>query len=448
MNIGSVEQHGGSAPFAPHADGELFVDRSQGWEREKQNDVGDVTVSGSSNPLKMGQLSKAGTSKKSLGDAMATDKSSVKRAKGITVKAEKKTRRKKKWRKPRDKPNRPLSAYNLFFARERALMLGDDAPTPEQEALKKRVHCKTHGKIGFAVMARTIGAKWKSLEPEQKKVFEDMAKKEKDRYQIELGAWKEAQRNIAFNEKDMSSATGSNTVSIPMSAHAAMFAGRMASGHPMQQLQVMQNVNKQQSDSMRFLLESGMNRRNLSQFQAPPQSEYIRNIQELPIDQALMGMSQRQMMLDVSSQGQGLRQQQHQGLQQDQQYPSAAEASANTLLNHFQKGFPGASTQNPFQQQSQQQNLMDQKLFQEFAAMRRMQQRFMAGGYGMNGMPMSSLNSMNISMSSSGMNPFNTNNALNMGGNGVMPGMNNNMNMRGGPGTPGGMNMNNFGNGL
>ena len=26
-------------------------------------------------------------------------------------------------------------------------MLGDDAPTPEQESLKKRVHCKTHGKF-------------------------------------------------------------------------------------------------------------------------------------------------------------------------------------------------------------------------------------------------------------------------------------------------------------
>jgi hypothetical protein len=103
-------------------------------------------------------------------------------------------KRKKKWTKPVGKPKRPLSAYNLFFANERILMLGQDVPTPEQEAQKKKVHCKTHGKISFAVMARTIGAKWRSLGPDEKKTFEDKGRKEKERYLIVLAAWKEKEK--------------------------------------------------------------------------------------------------------------------------------------------------------------------------------------------------------------------------------------------------------------
>ena len=104
-------------------------------------------------------------------------------------------KRKKKWTKPVGKPKRPLSAYNIFFAQERILMLGKDVPTAEQEALKKKVHCKTHGKISFAVMARTIGAKWKALGSNEKKVYEDKAREEKARYLAELSSWKEAQKN-------------------------------------------------------------------------------------------------------------------------------------------------------------------------------------------------------------------------------------------------------------
>ena len=109
--------------------------------------------------------------------------------------------RKKKWTKPVGKPKRPLSAYNLFFAKERIIMLGQDIPTPEQEAQKKKVHCKTHGKISFAVMARTIGARWRSLGPDEKKTFEDKGRKEKERYLIVLAAWKEKQKEESLIAK-------------------------------------------------------------------------------------------------------------------------------------------------------------------------------------------------------------------------------------------------------
>jgi len=106
-------------------------------------------------------------------------------------------KRKKKWTKPEGKPKRPLSAYNIFFAKERINMLGKDVPTAEQEALKKKVHCKTHGKISFAVMARTIGAKWKALVPNEKKIYEDRAREEKVRYVAKLSIWKEEENNKA-----------------------------------------------------------------------------------------------------------------------------------------------------------------------------------------------------------------------------------------------------------
>lgn len=110
-------------------------------------------------------------------------------------KKKRRKKRKKKWTKPEGKPKRPLSAYNIFFAQERILMLGKDVPTAEQEALKKKVHCKTHGKISFAVMARTIGAKWKALGANDRKIYEDRAREEKARYLRELTVWKEAQKN-------------------------------------------------------------------------------------------------------------------------------------------------------------------------------------------------------------------------------------------------------------
>mmetsp|Transcript_2754 Transcript_2754/g.5240 ORF Transcript_2754/g.5240 Transcript_2754/m.5240 type:complete len:444 (+) Transcript_2754:188-1519(+) len=126
----------------------------------------------------------------------------------------KKRRSKKKWKKPKDKPNRPLSAYNLFFQKERALMLGEDADK-HVDKTKKRVHRKTHGKISFAELARVIGAKWKSLPAEEKSEFEEVAAEEKKRYAKELAAWKEEQkkkeeeaRKAARNSKMSSKKSG------------------------------------------------------------------------------------------------------------------------------------------------------------------------------------------------------------------------------------------------
>eukprot|EP00549_Striatella_unipunctata_P012221 CAMPEP_0118688440 /NCGR_PEP_ID=MMETSP0800-20121206/8923_1 /TAXON_ID=210618 ORGANISM="Striatella unipunctata, Strain CCMP2910" /NCGR_SAMPLE_ID=MMETSP0800 /ASSEMBLY_ACC=CAM_ASM_000638 /LENGTH=225 /DNA_ID=CAMNT_0006585703 /DNA_START=50 /DNA_END=727 /DNA_ORIENTATION=+ len=90
----------------------------------------------------------------------------------------KRTRKAKKTKclsKPRDKPKRPLSAYNLFFQDEREKLL-------------------VVGKVGFAALAKIVAEKWKSLDPISKSKYEAKAAVEKTRYKIELEKWSEARR--------------------------------------------------------------------------------------------------------------------------------------------------------------------------------------------------------------------------------------------------------------
>jgi hypothetical protein len=86
------------------------------------------------------------------------------------------------------KPKRSLSAYNFFFQDERKLLL-QNLPGPEQSKKPRR----SHGKIGFAEMARTIAAKWKSVTPELKMEHEFLAAHDLERYESEMKVWKMAQ---------------------------------------------------------------------------------------------------------------------------------------------------------------------------------------------------------------------------------------------------------------
>eukprot|EP00523_Entomoneis_sp_CCMP467_P008515 CAMPEP_0168739038 /NCGR_PEP_ID=MMETSP0724-20121128/11246_1 /TAXON_ID=265536 /ORGANISM="Amphiprora sp., Strain CCMP467" /LENGTH=278 /DNA_ID=CAMNT_0008786407 /DNA_START=59 /DNA_END=895 /DNA_ORIENTATION=+ len=93
---------------------------------------------------------------------------------------------------PQDLPPRPkrsLSAYNLFFQAQRKELL--DA-LPSTQGKKPR---KSHGKMGFALMARTISGRWKEISREDKKYFEGLAAVDMARYEREMAIWKEQVRD-------------------------------------------------------------------------------------------------------------------------------------------------------------------------------------------------------------------------------------------------------------
>lgn len=130
--------------------------------------------------------------------------------------------KKSRSKKPKNKPKRPLSAYNIFFKDERAKILAgipDKDPNEEEEEgdeeskvkaeegeggkeeedgekkasgkKKKRV---PHGKIGFESLAKIVGQRWKELPPEELDIYKKRAEEDMKRYRKEMEAYVQKQR--------------------------------------------------------------------------------------------------------------------------------------------------------------------------------------------------------------------------------------------------------------
>jgi hypothetical protein len=104
-------------------------------------------------------------------------------------------------KKPKDKPKRPLSAYNFFFKEEREkiikVVLAEDPAAVKQDPeddgfldaetigrLKKE-----GGKVSFEEMGKIIGQRWKNINPDRLSKYSELAAEDTERYKTEMQAY-------------------------------------------------------------------------------------------------------------------------------------------------------------------------------------------------------------------------------------------------------------------
>jgi hypothetical protein len=129
-----------------------------------------------------------------------TNQDQVKNDSILQQKAKRKKKRKSPnvaWKKPKDMPKRPLSAYNLFFKKQRKEMIyarealsNSNPPTTKKKSKKKTVG------IGFANLAKVIADKWQTMENKEKNPYVEQAAKEKARYKEEIQVWRAKQKDM------------------------------------------------------------------------------------------------------------------------------------------------------------------------------------------------------------------------------------------------------------
>ena len=141
--------------------------------------------------------------------------------------------RKASRKKPKDKPKRPLSAYNIFFKEERNRILkgekeaaeGGDVPSTisVNEALdtstKSEVSIdpddaksksdsdkdKSKKKIGFESLAKLIGRRWQELDTESMAVYKSKASVDMERYKKEMEVWEAKNGTTSRKRKSLTS---------------------------------------------------------------------------------------------------------------------------------------------------------------------------------------------------------------------------------------------------
>jgi HMG-box domain len=87
---------------------------------------------------------------------------------------------KKKTKKPKDMPRRPLSAYNIFFRDERARIL------EHKEMAVKKEGALGSGSSLFSSLGKEVAKRWKMLKEKDRVEYTKMAEKEMARYRNEM----------------------------------------------------------------------------------------------------------------------------------------------------------------------------------------------------------------------------------------------------------------------
>lgn len=97
-------------------------------------------------------------------------------------------------KKPKDKPKRPLSAYNIFFKEERQRILeqipgSEEIPTEVASPTSSKRKKNPHGKISFESLAKAIGQRWQDLSSEKLDCYKKKAGTDKLRYTNEMNVF-------------------------------------------------------------------------------------------------------------------------------------------------------------------------------------------------------------------------------------------------------------------
>jgi hypothetical protein len=90
----------------------------------------------------------------------------------------------KKRKRDKDRPKRPLSAYNLFFRDERIKVLDQIQKDKNATSMgtgnmdDSKTTIKDYTKLGFAGLAKIIASRWRVLDDEKLKEYKVLAKTE------------------------------------------------------------------------------------------------------------------------------------------------------------------------------------------------------------------------------------------------------------------------------
>lgn len=113
-------------------------------------------------------------------------------------------------RKPKDKPKRPLSAYNFFFKEERIKVIkavnceeGVDPKDIDPELTDELIQNlrKDDGKVSFEEMGKLIGHRWKEINSERLAHYSALAQSDTERYKKEMETYNERREEIRNEAK-------------------------------------------------------------------------------------------------------------------------------------------------------------------------------------------------------------------------------------------------------